>query len=477
MCTAAEMQMNPDLARRVQKRRSMDELANEITRLAGHLNAGNYRFLKLIAEFDSGKGWAGDGATQSCAHWLNWKCGVDIGAAREKVRVAHALADLPKIAAAMERGELSYSKVRALTRVACEGTEDYFLSIAQHGTANHVETLVRHYRRAQEAEELSREARQQANRALGYYFDHDGCMVLKARLPAEVGALFIKALDAALKESDQAMSGNLTVGVSAETSTSVQTRIAKRANIRIRRADALGLMAESFLKHGADEMNGGDRNQIVVHVSAETLRDKTAGCCEIEHGPSVAAETSRRLGCDSSIVMLVEDEKGQPLNVGRKTRTISAPLRRALSSRDKGCRFPGCCNKRYIDGHHVKHWANGGETNISNLVSLCRFHHRAVHEGGVQIQVLDDGAFRFIKPNGDTFDSIAEGFTQPISDWSELPRTNGNQGIHINSKTAVTRWCGETMDYGLGVQVLLQQHYKHKDRNVSAETSSANRAE
>ena len=161
-----------------------------------------------MLKFVGRNGWS-DGATQSRAHWLNWKCGIDIGAAREKVRVAHALQKLPNISAAMERGELSYLKVRALTRVACEGTEDYFLSTAQHGTANHVETLVRHYRRAQEAEELSRDARQRASRSVGYYYD--GCMVLKARLPAEVGALFLKALDAAVKERDEFTAGNLAV--------------------------------------------------------------------------------------------------------------------------------------------------------------------------------------------------------------------------------------------------------------------------
>ncbi len=128
-------------------------LEARITELAGHLNAGEYRFLTLIAEFDRRSGWS-DSATQSCAHWLNWKCGIDMGAARERVRVAHALEKLPRISSAMARGELSYSKVRAFTRVACEGTEEYLLSIALHGTAQHVETLVRHYRRAQEAEEL-----------------------------------------------------------------------------------------------------------------------------------------------------------------------------------------------------------------------------------------------------------------------------------------------------------------------------------
>jgi hypothetical protein len=136
---------------------SLADLEAQITELAGQLNAANYRWLTLIAEFDRRNGWA-DGKLPSCAHWLNFKCGLNLGAAREKVRVAHALAGLPKISASMARGELSYSKVRALTRVACEGTEDTFLMIALHGTAHHVERLVSGYRRAQEAEELSREA-------------------------------------------------------------------------------------------------------------------------------------------------------------------------------------------------------------------------------------------------------------------------------------------------------------------------------
>jgi hypothetical protein len=166
-------------------------LEAQITELAGHLNAATYRWLSLIAEFERRQGWS-DGATQSCAHWLNWKCGLDIGAAREKVRVAHALHSLPRISAAMAAGQLSYSKARALTRVACVQTEESLLEIALHGTAAHVEKLVRLYRRAQEAEELSREARQQATRSLSYFYDEEGSLVLRARLPAESGALLVK---------------------------------------------------------------------------------------------------------------------------------------------------------------------------------------------------------------------------------------------------------------------------------------------
>lgn len=156
------------------------ELTARITELAGHLNAANRRWLALIAEFDRRKGWS-DGFTHSCAHWLNWQCGLDLGAAREKVRVAHALEGLPLIGAAMARGELSYAKVRALTRVACPGTEEVLLMVAQHGTAHHVEKLVRQFRRVQEVEELSREERQQAGRRLSYFYDDDGALVIKGR--------------------------------------------------------------------------------------------------------------------------------------------------------------------------------------------------------------------------------------------------------------------------------------------------------
>jgi hypothetical protein len=149
--------------------RETQKLENQIVELAGHLNAANYRFLALLAEYDRRKGW-NDRATRDCAHWLNWKCGIDLGAAREKVRTARALEKLPLVSAAMERGEISYSNVRAITRVATRENEHYFVQIALHGTAHHVETLVRAYRRAEE-QELSREHQQQMHREVRYYWD------------------------------------------------------------------------------------------------------------------------------------------------------------------------------------------------------------------------------------------------------------------------------------------------------------------
>jgi hypothetical protein len=225
-----------------------------------------------------------------------------------------------------------------------------------------------------------------------------------------------------------------------------------------RRADALARVAESYLAHDVLESPGTDRQQVVVHVAAETLRKSVAGCCKLEDGPSIAAETARRFSCDASIVNLIEDENGEPLDVGRKTRNISAPLRRLLTARDKGCRFPGCGNARYIDMHHIKHWANGGETKPSNLLSLCRHHHRAVHEGGFDVMVLDDGALRFVQPNGNAIELGAQGFRQPPGDLRQL-----------QAGKFVECWRGDRMNLSLAVDVLIQESRKAK--GVPAGTS------
>jgi hypothetical protein len=451
---------------------STASLESQITELAGHLNSASHRLLLLIAEFDRRNGWS-DSAAQSCAHWPNWKCGIDMGAAREKVRVARALESLPRISSAMARGELSYSKVRAVTRVASPETEELLLSIALHGTAHHVETTVRCFRRAQQAEELSCEARQQAARRLSYSWDDDGSLLVKASLPAETGALFLKALDAAVEAMEQPER------VSAETSaTSEDPTPGERPLRSVRRADALTRMAESFLAHGAEVISAGDRNQLVVHIDAQTLREGCAGRCEHEHGPALPVETARRLGCDASVIAIVEGERGEPLNVGRKTRTLPPAIRRALQSRDRGCRFPGCTNTHYVDGHHIWHWANGGETRLSNLALLCRYHHRQVHEVGVMMQALQDGALRFTTPDGRTFDSPLP--TQPGTghepppadtpqgDWTQLLAVHNASSIVITPETAATRWRGERMDYGTAVDALLYRVHRAKSEAMHA---------
>jgi hypothetical protein len=184
--------------------------------------------------------------------------------------------------------------------------------------------------------------------------------------------------------------------------------------------------------------------------------------CEIEDGPAIATETARRLTCDASVIAIVENEKGEPLSVGRKTRSIPPAIQRALNSRDEGCRFPGCTHKKYTDAHHIKHWARGGETKMANLVTLCRFHHRKVHEEQVIVQVLDDGAIRFVQPNGESFDSGAH----LAGDWRQLPAVHVRAGIQIDAETAAPYLQSGSMDYGIAVDYLMSL-----PRNVSGETS------
>ena len=421
------------------------ELIDQITRLAGHLNAANARFLTLIAEFERRQGWAECGV-KSCAHWLNWKGGIALGAAREKVRVARALEKLPGITAAMAEGRLSYFKVREMTRIANESNETFLLNIALCGTASHVEQTVRGYRRALDGAELSREAIQQRGQSLWFHTEPDGSMVIRGRVPAEIGALFKRALEAA--EDSLPIPKNVPAGTLLDPD--------EHRRSRMRRVEALAALAESFLASGPQELTGGDRQQIVLHVDAETLKHDCAGRCELEHGPALAAETARRLACDASLVAIVENGRGEPLDLGRKTRTIPPAIRRALNARDRGCRFPGCAFKRYVDGHHVKHWAHGGETKLGNLVTLCRFHHRRVHEGRVVVTCLDDGAFRFTRPDGRSFDSPV-----PVAcEWTP--------DVRITPATAVTRWQGEALDVGYAVAWLTQQAMKAK--NVPAGT-------
>ena len=458
---------------------SLRELEAQITALAGQLNAAQYRWLSLIAEFDRRRGWH-DGKLPSCAHWLNFKVGLNLGSAREKVRVAHALEGLPKIAASMARGELSYSKVRAITRVACAATEGSLLMIGLHGTAHHVETLVRGYRRAQEAAELSREARQHKNRSVTYGYDPDGGWVLHARLPAVAGAMLAKALEAAM---DTVPWKELRAGKVEEGTIPFHAR----------RADALAAVAEGYLARSATKAtpaspnltvspdqpaspgqvprpsSTADRFQVIVHVDAETLVHHTAGRCEIEQGPSIPAETVRRLTCDASLLTVLENADGEPLDVGRKTRTIPPAIRRALNTRDAGCRFPGCTHQRYLDAHHIEHWADGGDTKLSNLVTLCRLHHRLVHEGEIRVETLANGGWRFLHPDGRPFDIVRP--TREIQyDGHELESTHAALGIHIDKHTAATRWRGERMDYGQGVMVLFERvrHFRDDGAGIVA---------
>ena len=455
--------LQPDQAQEPELQR----LGNQIAELSARIDAANYELLCQLREFDRRYGWEG---WRSCAHWLNWRTGLDLGAAREKLRVAAALADLNHIAAAMARGQLSYSKVRALTRVATPATEARLLAVALGATAAQVERLVRGWRRADRDAAPDAEQERLANRSLSMQVDEDGMVVLRGRLPAEVGAVLLRAVEAALEQVPASAEGG-------------------ESTIAQRRADALGLVAESALAGGLDPGNSADRFQVTVHVQADTLAareaagdgkdpstpgpaavaaahvsaeiapdtDLDAGLAVIEQvgGLHLGRETARRVGCDAGVVVLSHGTDGDVLDVGRRTRTVPSALRRALHSRDRGqCRFPGCESRR-CDAHHVEHWADGGETRLQNLLSLCRFHHRAVHEAGFRVSGGDaNGKFRFLRPDGALLPA-----EPPLPSWAGAPLAPTDArlaaaGISIGPDTATPEWYGESLDLKAALDVL-----------------------
>jgi hypothetical protein len=439
--------------------KAFDDLEAKITELWGHLNAATYRFLALVAEFDREQAFKRHGLV-STAQWLNWQCGIGPVAAREKVRVARSLEQLPEIADVFAKGEISYSKVRAMTRVATAANESVLVHVARHGTAAHVEKLVRKYHWTQRRDAAKQAQRQHEQRSVSYFFDSDDEFVLTARLPREIGAVVRKALETAV-ESLREGPGD----VSAETALQIP------ANAR--RADALRYITELFLAHHGDATgagSSGDRVQVVVHIDQAILAEQQAAAnephrCELEDGPALALDTARRLSCDSTIVGIVEGEDGEPLDIGRKTRSIPAAIARALRARDSGCRFPGCDRTRFCEGHHVTHWANGGETRLDNLITLCGFHHRLVHEGGYGLRRTDDGLFVFTRPDGRRVEENGarcfRGNILPLGDFGPGRAFEDSlrdyllkhdPGVSITSQTARCQWHGESMNYDQAIE-------------------------
>jgi len=423
----------------------LDRLGDVIAELSAHLDAATARLLDLIREFDAREGW--NTGFRSCAAWLNWRVGLDIGAARERVRVARALGSLPLLAEAMARGELSYAKVRALTRVATPETEERLLAVGRAGTADHVERIVRGWRRMDRKAEVAETARRHASRALHVYPDEDGMVTIRGRLAPEVGALLVQALAAAREVLYQrTRRQDVVVGsadVSAETPTMAQQQ-----------ADALALLAETALHHGIDPGAPSERYQVVVHVDAPVLADPDApGQSVLEDGTHVSAETSRRLACDTSRVVMQHGRDGRVVEVAARTRTIPPAIRRALHHRDRGCRFPGC-TVRVGQGHHIRHWAQGGPTTLSNLALLCRRHHRAVHEEGYQLDRQPDGELRFRRPDGRVLPEVPSPPEVQGDPVRLLRARHEEEGLNLHAGTTMPGWLGERLDVGWAIDVL-----------------------
>jgi uncharacterized protein DUF222/HNH endonuclease len=402
--------------------RSIDELDVAIRSLAREMNAETYRMLMLVREFDDRCGWQKWGL-RSCAEWLAWRCDLSLSAAREKVRTAQALRELPAISAAFEDGRLSYSKVRALTRVVEYRDEDSLLDYALRVSAAQVEERCREIRNAM-PESIGTAWRAWEHRSLVVSRDPGrGMLTITVEVPIEDGEVIAKAIERVADAGDAALGLEF---VAARKAAGVRDSSDAAANgWRAQQADALLAIAKASLAasialtpeaSGAADASASsslaDHHQVVIHVDESALRGGIGRS-------DLAIDAVKRLTCDGSVVTIVEDDRGTPLDVGRKQRTVSTPLKRALWSRDRGCRFPGCRNTRYVDAHHIRHWADGGDTSLGNLMLLCSHHHRLVHEGGFSIRRDRDDERYFVGPDGRAIPRCGYRLEDMVDDFDE----------------------------------------------------------
>ncbi len=499
-----------------------ERLERRITELAAHVHAATAKLLSLVRAYDERAGWAGTGA-KSCAHWLNWSCGISLGVAREKVRVAHALAGMPLVRERFDHGDLSYSQVRALSRVVTPENEEQLLHWAQRSTAAQLERIVSAMRRcggdvSASAQSCLSAASAVPERKLDTWYDDDGALNLRASLPADEGAVLMKALEIAreqlwrqarqaspqeaathplarwednvcadtgdiLAEAEVEPFGGLDEATDLNENDSINDS-AELPNDFVEaplpegpalRAMALCALARSFINAQAQSDSDnqiswlnqastlpviprplGEHFQVHVHLDLRQLRpehkDPLPAHASHAHDCPLSEKTLRRLSCDASRVAIVHGEKGEILSVGRRSRGIPPALRRALRARDQGCRFPGCSEHRHVEAHHVEHWAQGGDTALSNLVELCHHHHRLVHEGGFSLRNSADGEVTFLDPKGQEIANTWPRASLPDSPVQKL--RHRQRHLNIDWRSCRSGWTGETLNINDAIQAL-----------------------
>ncbi|MCC7384539.1 MAG: DUF222 domain-containing protein [Deltaproteobacteria bacterium] len=499
--------------------RETERIGDEIAELAAHLEAAEYRLISKLAEFDARGGWSHQGAI-SCAHWLSWRIGLGLGPAREKVRVARVLPLLPKIAAAFREARISYSKVRAITRVATPENEALLVEMAVSATASILEKICRKFRSVVEIErDRETPAEADARRTVRYQHLPDGRMRFTADLPADEGARFLAALDRAVIDSavtdravtdravvdravvdravvdravvdravvdravvdravtdravtDRAVTDRAVLDSAGATDASAETSpIAEKR--RPTRADGLMLMTESFLAEGPRPRAGGTPCEVRLHVTKEELEEKLEGAfLDNADTTGVSAETSRRLSCDAAVVRVTDDADGRVLDIGRRTRTVPAALRRALEVRDhRQCCFPGCTHALFLDAHHLQHWADGGATRLDNLILLCTRHHKFVHEYGYRVELGADGKPIFSAPGLRPLPRVWMPPPCPSDAVEALAEAHDAAGLDLTPLTLLpAHWDGEPTDYPMVIDALCARTFPRRSAHASEE--------
>ena len=426
--------MNESTERPAEPPRPVAELADELGSLAAQIAAHTCRFLQVLGEFDAQQGWQEYAGMCSSAHWLSWRCGTSSSTAREHVRIARAMRALPLTEAEFAAGRLSYSKVRAITRVGTAANEDELVQAARAASAVQLDRLCAGIRTGAALEDVNARHRR---RRLTYRVEDDGAVCVSVRSAPEDGAVIVEALRRAqdyLEHTDTAADH--------EPPASLQDELARTEHSLL---DALVLICEQSnvgpvseqaelpSKQGPDDcVRASRRSETVLHATlgdlADAAREGATGP-HLELGPALHPETARRLSCDTGMVLHLHEDapagarqptlvsstgrSGRTIDLGRRRRRPNAALFRALWDRDQGCVFPDCGRRRYLHAHHLWHWALGGPTSLQNMALLCGQHHRAHHEGRFDLRRGPDGTLHTYSPDGT--------LVQPVPPSAALP--------------------------------------------------------
>ncbi len=347
--------------------------------LSQEITSNHADLLELLVRFDDVQGWKSSGATH-CAAWMNLEIGISLQLSWEYLRVGRKLKTLPTVQALFRVGKLSWSKVRLITRVADNDNEKTLCHAALDASVSEVQRLCEDYKWVEDDDgtaENEQVLQQWASRALTWNQTSNGSTRIQLVLPPEVAKAFLNSVEQSLNQL-----GNS--GVDDATTISQS------------RADAAVLMAESSLQNAGKTIASADRYQVSISIDADELAkgepNKSTPCSKAHPskrpslngiGP-IATETARRIACDCS-VSINKTSKSEPSSIGRKSRIWPNAMARAIKERDQHCAWPGCTHSHHLHIHHIKHWADGGETAVHNGVCLCSYHHTLVHEGGYSV--------------------------------------------------------------------------------------------
>lgn len=354
-----------------------EQITNELEDAIGQLHAlscaAHSQLLRQLPHYEATQAYLFDGVTD-LSTWLQQKLCISRRTARQWLRVACSLQDLPHISAAYEAGSLSWEQVCELVKFATPEDDEQLVERAGVWNLAQLQAAARTRRRVTREETEDAQSRLSLSWALK---NKERWITLRADLPEADGAIVTTALERIAKREDPADDGEGLMPFDS------------------RLAAALVEVCSQNLDADFD----GDRATLVVHVDAESLR-MDRGLAEIVDGTTLSIPTALRLGCDAHKEIVIEDDVGAPIGIGRKSRQVPHWLYRQLRHRDRGCRYPGCGRTRWVNAHHIVHWAHGGPTDRENLVLLCNRHHRLLHEGGWKITGHPEHELRFIRRDG-----------------------------------------------------------------------------